>query len=360
MDHKNILKCPSCGGEISFSVSEESLKCQYCGEKIEIAVDEFHKEEENEIFEHDFDYYVQKFTASSETVSERIIDCTGCGSQIKLNNRDLIEDCAYCGTAITQQFHSEDVLQPQYMLPFKVTRENAREEFKKWQKSIWFAPNSFKNEKAVKRLNGVFMPFFTFDIDVTSTYSGQRGEHYTEHYTDSDGNSHTRTKTRWYSVSGVVYNFFNDVLIYASKTFQRKFVDELEPWDLVNLEVYDADKLRGFDGECYSLDLSTTFIEAENDVSEGIKKSIRRNIGGDEQRVSGYNNRYNDITFKYIILPVWLSNIQYKGTDYRFYINARTGEVQGERPYSIMKIVLFTLMVLAIIGGVYALIVEMR
>ncbi|UDQ99212.1 hypothetical protein AAEX28_03790 [Lentisphaerota bacterium WC36G] len=347
MTKNNTLKCPNCDGKISFSIQSTNLQCEYCGETIELK-----NTDDNDfaIEEHDFAFFAEKFTKSSENIIEKIIDCTACSAQIVLEGNDLIEDCPYCGTAVTQTFHEQNALKPQYMLPFQIAREDAREKFRQWQKSLWFAPNSFKEERLLNKLNGVFMPFFTFDISVHSRYTGQRGENYTEHYTDSEGNSHTRTKTRWYSAYGVVYNFFNDVLIYCSKTFQRKFVEELEPWDLENLEKFDADKLRGFDGETYSIDLYESFDNAEDAIDDAIKNSIRRDIGGDKQRIHSYCNSYNDIAFKYLILPVWVSNIKFKNKDYRFYINARTGEVQGERPYSALKITLAILLLVAIIG----------
>jgi hypothetical protein len=46
---------------------------------------------------------------------------------------------------------------------------------------------------------------------------------------------------------------------------------------------------------------------------------------------------------------VWISAYRYQNKAYQFIINARTGEVQGERPYSILKIVFFILGIIAFI-----------
>ena len=57
-----------------------------------------------------------------------------------------------------------------------------------------------------------------------------------------------------------------------------------------------------------------------------------------------------------ILLPIWISAYRYMEKVFRFLVNGRTGEVQGERPYSWIKITLFVLTILAAIGGIVALV----
>ncbi len=46
----------------------------------------------------------------------------------------------------------------------------------------------------------------------------------------------------------------------------------------------------------------------------------------------------SDETFKHILLPIWMAAYKYGGKSYRFVVNAQTGKVQGERPWSAWKI----------------------
>ena len=85
-----------------------------------------------------------------------------------------------------------------------------------------------------------------------------------------------------------------------------------------------------------------------------IDDTIRRDIGGDVQRISSKSTVYTDITFKHILLPVWISSYTYKDKVYRFLVNAQTGEVQGERPWSVWKITFAVLGGLALAGAIYA------
>ena len=100
------------------------------------------------------------------------------------------------------------------------------------------------------------------------------------------------------------------------------------------------------------MNIRDAFAEAKVIMEGVIHSSVVRDIGGDEQRVYHIDTHYMDITFKHILLPLWISAYHYNNKTFRFMINARTGEVQGERPYSWIKITLFVLSILGVIGGV--------
>ena len=59
---------------------------------------------------------------------------------------------------------------------------------------------------------------------------------------------------------------------------------------------------------------------------------MRRDIGGDQQRIGALETEVGRLTFKHVLLPVWLAAYRYRGRAYRFVVNGRTGAVDGERP----------------------------
>jgi hypothetical protein len=238
------------------------------------------------------------------------------------------------------------------VLPFKLERQAATEEFKKWLRKLWFAPNDLKKTATQDRFNGIYLPFWTFDASTQSTYQGDRGEHYyvTERRVVNGREENVRVqKTRWYYVSGQVSRDFDDILITASRVLPDKYLNRLEPWDLPNLVGYDNRYLSGFKAEISQVDIKDGFQGAKQIMAAVINQDVHRDIGGDEQRVRGIQTQYDATTYKYILLPIWLSIYNYKNKIFRFVVNARTGEVQGERPYSVIKIVLAIMLALAII-----------
>jgi hypothetical protein len=126
--------------------------------------------------------------------------------------------------------------------------------------------------------------------------------------------------------------------------------EKLEPWDLKTATPYKDDFLAGFTAECYQTDLKQGFGEAQVRMAPEIDAAIRADIGGDEQRISSRRPRYSRITFKHILLPVWVSAYRFNGKLFQFLINARTGEVQGQRPWSAIKIAAAVLAGVAVIA----------
>jgi len=157
--------------------------------------------------------------------------------------------------------------------------------------------------------------------------------------------------TQWTPVSGVVSNSFDDILIMASRSLPKQYADRLQPWDLQRLVPYADEYLSGFRAESYQVTLEQGFEEARQVMAEAIDSTIRQHIGGDEQNVTSVNTQYDNITFKHILLPVWLSAYRFKEKVYRILINARTGGVQGERPYSAFKIAaaIFAMLVIIVV-----------
>jgi hypothetical protein len=248
------------------------------------------------------------------------------------------------------------LIKPEALLPFKITQKEAFESFRRWIKGLWFAPGKLKQyAQSENKLAGVYIPYWTYDSATTTDYHGARGDYYytTETYTATvNGRSVPRTRqvrhTRWSPAGGTVRNRFDDILIPASKSLPVKHIDRLEPWDLANLVPYADEYLSGFRAESYQISLPESFEAAKKVMSAAIQSTIRQDIGGDEQQIHSTQTRYEGITFKHILLPVWLSTYRFREKAYRILINARTGEVQGDRPFSAFKIAGAVIIVLAV------------
>lgn len=339
----NELQCVSCGAILKFNPGAQKLKCEYCGAENDI----IEESQKTEIIETPLDDKLFDDFERSEQIESSVVKCNNCGAESTLNPNLSSDRCPFCDTSlIIKGGTTKSIHKPEYLLPFKLEARQATENFKKWAGSLWFAPDKLiYYASAHDKLNGMYIPFWTFDCNTISNYSGQRGDDYfeTQTYTvNVNGRNETRTRsvrrTRWTSVSGIVNNDFDDILIVASKGLPRSKTDALEPWDLENLTPYNDKFLSGFRTEIYQLGLKEGFNEAKTKMSYVIANSIKRDIGGDRQNIFSVNTSYNNPTFKHILLPIWISSYKYGDKIYRFMINARTGEVQGERPYSPFKI----------------------
>ncbi|MFI5379761.1 MAG: hypothetical protein ACHRHE_10720 [Tepidisphaerales bacterium] len=352
--------CNQCGANLEFAPGHDALKCPYCGAENRIAV------EPTVVEELDFRTYLA--TAGNENLVEAItIKCTGCGAETVLREGVTADRCAFCGSPVEASHQSQRLIKPRFLLPFHIAKEKAIEEFRQWLASRWFAPSELKRFAEAGAIDGVYSPYWTYDADTRSHYTGQRGDDYweTETYQEREGDQWvTKTrqvrKTRWWPVAGTVDNSFDDILILASNSLPRKITDKLEPWDLPNLVPYQPEFLAGFVAESYQVTLQQGFDLARQIMDAEIRATICRDIGGDHQQIHSVDTRFGRITFKLILLPLWLSAYRYREKSYRFLVNARTGEVAGERPYSFWKIFFFVISLLAVVGGIIAIVAANR
>jgi hypothetical protein len=203
----------------------------------------------------------------------------------------------------------------------------------------------------------VYLPFWTYAADTASQYTGQRGEHYweTEPYTEQDNNGATVQKTRqvqrtrWYPASGQVSRSFQNVLIAATRAVNEARLNALQPWDLQALCPYEPAYLAGFKAQRYQVELPEGFEKAKQVMAAQIQEDVRHNIGGDEQRIDGVKTDHSNVTFRHLLLPVWIGAYRFQGKVYQVVVNARTGEVQGERPYSAGKIALLLVVIVIVL-----------
>lgn len=348
------LACTSCGALLKFKPGTKHLACEYCGSENEITA----PDAEGEIMETSLDDFLAKNFDQEEKIEVTTVKCESCHAISTFDPKTSSDQCPFCASPlVVRGGTTARVHKPQYVLPFGIDERKSRDNFRTWLKSLWFAPNDLKHyADGAAKLNGMYLPFWTFDCSTSTRYTGQRGEHYyvTESYVaHENGKAVNRTrqvqKTRWYPASGTVNNVFDDVLIEASTTLKKDKLRALEPWDVKNLVTFNDKYLSGFRTETYQVDVKSGYQQAKERMDPVIETSIRRAIGGDVQMIHYTNSTYTNPTFKHILLPVWLSAYRYNNKVYQFLINARTGEVQGERPYSAAKIAL------AIIGGLILL-----
>lgn len=347
-------KCPGCGADLLFEPKNGALTCPFCDFQERLP------ESKEEISECSYEQYLKLRPEQLQALSPDTLEvaCTSCGAQIIFKPPQVAGKCGFCGAPLVAQPKSPDpILAPEAVLPFKVSKEEATERIQKWISSRWFAPNDLKRFAVPGAISGVYVPFWTYDAYTKSHYSGERGDYYyeTEYYTetDSEGNTVQRSrqvqKTRWQFVSGSVSRWFDDILVAGTKSLRRDHLTQLEPWDLPELKVYDPSYLAGYVAQRYEVTLSEGFEKAKEVASAVIQSDVRNDIGGNEQRIFGVDTSYSAITFKHILLPVYVGAYHFREKLFQLVVNARTGEVQGERPYSWIKITFAVLAFTAII-----------
>ncbi|SFE48555.1 primosomal protein N' (replication factor Y) - superfamily II helicase [Roseivivax sediminis] len=350
--------CPACGADMRFDPVRSELHCDHCGETEAMAGA---GPWDGGLKELDFEAAVRNLLPLQEMETTRVSSCPSCGAQVELDGDSHAGECPFCATPVVTDTGEHRHIKPRGVLPFALTERQAHDAMTEWLGSLWFAPNGLRQyARSGRKLQGIYVPYWTFDADTTSDYTGQRGTIYYETRTVMrDGKMQTRRvqKIRWTPVRGRVRRWFDDVLVLASTSLPKTYTDALPPWDLSQLEPYKPEFLAGFRAEGYSVDLQPGFEEARQVMDRQIARDVRFDIGGDRQRIGHIDTDVKDVTFKHVLLPIWLAAYKYRGTSYRFVVNGQTGRVQGERPWSAWKIALAViagLIVAAAVGFIAA------
>ncbi|MFO1372298.1 MAG: primosomal protein N' (replication factor Y) - superfamily II helicase [Candidatus Competibacteraceae bacterium] len=345
--------CAQCGASLEYAPGAEVLRCAHCGHENRITV------KAAPIVEQDFQQALRAQVSGAPIQESVAIHCDSCGASYTFDAATHAGLCPFCGAPVVAATQKYRQLPVQALLPFQIECDQARAAFRQWLNKLWFAPNRLKDHaRNDTSLAGMYVPYWTYDAETTTTYQGERGDDYQEqevYRTIENGQEVERsrivTKTRWMPVAGVVSRAFDDVLVLASQSLPQAVTERLEPWDLANLIPYQEEYLSGFRSEMYQVELDKGFDHAKEIMADTIRGDIARDIGGDHQRIEAMDTRYGEVRFKHILLPVWLSAFRFRDKSFRFLVNGRTGEVQGERPYSRWKIAFAILLTTLLLGG---------
>jgi len=337
--------CAQCGARLEFKPGTRSLVCRFCGHTNEVASAGLAGLEEL-----DFEAYAQLRDDAAESMQAQVFTCQSCNASVTKPGHIAAGSCPYCGSNIVATSVTKRVIKPNGVLPFALPRDTAIAAFRAWLASRWFAPSALKRQgKLDAGVQGVYVPYWTFDARTVTDYSGQRGDAY--YVTVRSGNTTQRVrKVRWTSVSGTVENRFDDVLVLAGSGLTEAEASQLAPWKLTDCVSYDDAYLAGYTAESYAVTLPEGFGKAKVEMSGFIEFAVRGDIGGDEQRINHMDAHHYDVTFKHILLPVWITAYRYMNKVYHVIVNAQTGEVMGQRPYSAWKITGFVLLCIAAVA----------
>ena len=349
---RHEFPCAQCGAQLRFTPGQRRLTCQYCGHEQDIpASDEARNAALTAL---DLREALANHLPPEAMEETRVINCTNCGAQVEFDPDTHARQCPFCASPVVTDTGTHRHIKPAAVLPFRLTEPEAHASMNRWLRGLWFAPNGLKKyARSDRKLDGLYVPYWAFDAFTRSRYSGERGDAYYETRTVTrNGKTQTEQvrKIRWRRVSGAVQRQFHDVLVMAAQSLPRKFTRALEPWMLGDLSPYAPQFLAGFRAEGYTVDLPEGHRIGIERMEEVIRQDVRRDIGGDEQRIHSLSTDHSDEKFKHLLLPIWMAAYRYHNKSYRFIVNAQTGKVQGERPWSAWKIAGAVLLALVLAG----------
>lgn len=347
--------CPSCGAAMAFDPARSALACAACGHARALPAPSADAQAEA-LREQDYLDALRRLAAREPSLEARVVDCPSCGAQTRFEGHVIGDACAFCASPLlVEQAHVQRLIHAQAVLPFALDKPAAQRVFAQWVGSRWFAPNALKATVGqADGVKGIYLPWWTYDAETVTTYRGERGVQRRVQETRPNasaqaGAATTRVVTDWSPAAGAVPVGFDDILIAGSPSIAPHLARVLDKWDLSRLRPPADEVLAGFGVEVYRTGLDAGFAQARQRMQAAIDTAIRRDIGGDAQRVHAQQTVVDDIRFKHLLLPVWIGSYRFAGKPYQIVVNGQSGEVEGDRPWSAWKIAFAVLLALLVL-----------
>lgn len=333
-------RCPSCGGTMNFSPETGGLVCPFCGRKEQIEAGEGSGE---------LDFFAAESTENCDWGSaKKFVICESCGAELVYDELNISSKCPYCDSNLVMQESSEDTMAPGGVCPFTVTKEQAGSRFLSWLKGKLFCPSKVKKQAKAREMQGVYLPYWTFDCDTDSEYRADYSKSHTRTV-----NGKTETYTTWHNTSGYYSRSFDDEETVASDRYDASLLAGIGKFDTQNNVEYKPEYVAGFAAERYSIGLKDAWERVKAVISRLLRSDVRKKVkheeSADSVNVTALNTTFSNITYKYLLLPVWISSFKYNDKVYSFMVNGRTGKVAGKYPISPWRVLAAVGIVLAIV-----------
>lgn len=326
---QQAIKCANCGGNMVFDPATQNLLCHHCGTVVEF-------DKDSAVLELD----IQQALNNAEVWEDgKVLRCSNCGAVMTVDADDIAVFCPYCNTSHVLKTEDIKGVKPNAVYPFAISSEQAVVYAKKWAKSRFFAPKSFKKNLTEKNIRGVYNPCWTFDSQTYTRYNGRVGDRRTRTVKTKNG---TRTETYivWRYISGDISRRYDDVTISASDALNQKSLERIMNCAPSSIKVYEKKYLAGFYANHYQKDVKTSWNEAKDFMDDDIKRAIIRKHHADVVDYINTSTVHQNVTYKYVLLPVWALFFPYKKKRYEVLVNGNTGLTTGKAPVSLTKVLL--------------------
>ena len=333
-------QCPACTGPLQFNPDTGKLGCEYCGSVYELAEIEALYQAENERAEKAKAAEAKEWDQSELTEDwgedadgMKTYSCPACTAELVCDATTAATSCPYCGnpTVVPGQFSGS--LKPDYVIPFKLKKEDAVQALKKHYQKRFFLPKVFTANNHIEEIQGVYVPFWLFDGEA----EGDAFFKTTRSRRHRRGN-YEITETSHFVCSRSGSISFEKVPVDASTKMPDAYMESIEPFDYGELQPFSKAYLPGFLADKYDVSLEDSRERADNRCAESLALELRNTVIGYETvaevRRAIHLNRGK---VHYALLPVWLLHTKWNGTDYLFAMNGQTGKLVGDLPVDKQK-----------------------
>ena len=348
-------QCPACTGPLHYSAKSGKLACDYCGSSFDVAEIEAlyaRKEAEAAAAKQAADAKAEAAQAAKAEAAEaaaasggwdtsdlsrdwgaeadglRVYSCPSCGAELICGHSTAATACPYCGNPAIVPGQFSGALRPDYILPFRLSKDDAVQALRAHYKGKPFLPRSFTSANHIEQIQGVYVPFWLFDGGAEGAASYRASN--TNVFETGD---YEITETRHYHVVRAGSLAFEKIPVDASSKMPDDHMDSIEPFDYAQLRPFSTAYLPGYLADKYDVTIDDSRDRADTRCRETLAQALRDTVTGYGACVT----EREDIALRrgkvhYALLPVWMLSTKWRGQDFLFAMNGQTGKLVGDLP----------------------------
>lgn len=317
-------QCPRCGGRMRFEADRQALTCQYCGH-----VQSVDTEGAADSAEQVLEMALTTLSGHRWAASQQQTACTRCGAVTLLAPQEELARCPYCASdQLVKSAETADLLDPEVLGLPELDEAAARQALEKWLGTGWTSPDDLHKVAGAASLQMAYYPFFTFD--------GTLEMHWV-----AEVNEGTSRNPHWVGTNGIEFEMFDDMLVPGLKALDASLLPGLLPFKLKEVKAFQPAFLAGWKALRFDIPLADASLKGREQVIRKLRRELRARIAEmrEMRNLRQTTLNWSGMTYKYVLLPLWVGSYQFDGQPYPFMINAQTGKVSGQRPRDSLKVV---------------------
>lgn len=316
-----MIKCPNCSGDLKFKETDQVVKCEYCKST-------FNPEE-----------LIAKVSHAKEedTFEGKCYTCSQCGGTLLAFEETAVTFCSYCGSQAMIESKMIKINNPEYIIPFKKSKDECIDAYKKLISKAFFAPSYMKSEMTVSKFRGIYMPYCVYKLAFhgSTTNKGSKYSHRSGDYVYYND----------YSITADVDADYEGIAYDLRSNFYDKFSGAI-PYNFNDAKSFNHNYLLGYYADVSDVDKTIYNKDALDLVKQDTTKRLAKYREFSKYGCSNPTVNLNVVDYKNAMYPVYFLAIRSKNNQKIHYavINGQTGEVAADIPIDFKKYIFFSLL----------------
>lgn len=325
-------KCPNCDGELVFDPATQNYKCAYCGSVYTQAQLQAVQGEEQEETQEEQEAFQTEF----QSTGGMLYSCPSCGAEIVTDETTAATFCFYCHNPVVLSGRLDGAYLPDRIIPFKIDKKRAKEEFFASVRKKKFIPGHFFDDEQVEKLSGVYFPYWICDCKKQIHYTANGKTLRIWRVGDVE-----YTETKQFRIERAGTAEFHNLTREALKKADRVLVEGVQPFRYEELTAFQMSYLAGFQAEKRDMEPKEFQTQLDQETDRYAENLVKQTVSH-YNAVTGeqMNTKLTEENWVYALVPVWLLTYRESGKDklYYFAMNGQTGKIVGDFPISYQKL----------------------